>query len=85
MHSLKFLPHRPGLLALQKQELFKELCYRNKVTELDSHFKIILENINVAKLSPEYIFQNVKCVVLTETNVLMCYRVSPLAWEKRNR
>lgn len=44
VHSLKFLPGRPGQLALQKQELFEELCYGNKVTELDSHLKIILKN-----------------------------------------
>lgn len=53
MHSLKFLP---GQLALQKQELFKELCYGNQVTELDSHFKIF-KKINCGKIiSLEYLF-----------------------------
>ena len=49
VQSLKFLPDRPRLLTLQKQELFKELYLRNKVTELDHHSKIILKNISVAK------------------------------------
>ena len=48
-HSLKFLPDRPRLLALQKQQLFKELHYGNKITELDSHFKTIFKNTSVAK------------------------------------
>lgn len=60
--------YRPGLLALQKEELFKKICYENKASELDSHFKIIIKNINVAKKKKSriYIFQNVKCVILAE-------------------
>ena len=56
-HPLKFLPDRLRLLAFQKHELFKDLHYASKITELNSDFKIYFLKCQCVKIvSLEYLF-----------------------------
>lgn len=63
--SLKFLPDRPGLLALQKQESFKAALFmETKLPDLTDilRFFFFFKSARQKSISRISIFQNVKCV-----------------------